>query len=202
MGVPELLSSKKRWVTAERPGYLGKTKDAREAAWNQSFGEGNWRYAWETIDGKVMDFDQVFWQVYVAGYAAYFAAHPGEAIMLTDKFAYAFDKELVTHDQAFDPYFLYNKPGHPNQFHNVALNIALEWFLGLPFSGHEPFQVREGKPGTPLEQQPIGYLWSPGRIPAVRPELIPKTDTPGWWNPKSIEGFYQSAKVIQAKVSQ
>lgn len=197
----EKLNPHKIWVTVEKPGYLGKRKDEREAEWNQQYGEGKWRYAWELADGKTLDFEEVFWQVYVAGYAAYFAHHPNEAIFLTDQYAYAYDKEMVTREQAFDPFYLYNQPGHPNQFHNVALNIAMEWFLGLPFSGEHPVQVREGKPGTPVDQQPEGYLWSPGRIPAVRLDLIPPRHTAGWWNTNSIESFYQNAKVVQVKAS-
>ncbi len=195
----EQLKIHEIWFTVEKPGYLGKTKDAKEAEWNAQYGEGNWRYAWELASGESLDFEQVFWQVYVAGYVAYFLSHRDEALFLVNNYAYAYDKELIPKDDAFDPYFLYNKAGHPNQFHNVALNIALEWFLGLPFLGEKPIQVREGKPGTPADKQPEGYLWSPGRIPAIRPDLIPPPVGDSWYNNTSIEGFYQNAKVVQVK---
>ena len=189
-----------RWVVVERPSYLDKLRGTKEAEWNEKYGEANWRYAWELRSGEVLDFERVFWEVYVAGYVKYFYDHPEEAIYLTDNFSFAYDKEEITIDQAFDLYALYNQPGHANQFHNVALNIALTSFLGLPFKGSRPIQVREEKPGTPVEHQPEGYLWSPGRIAAVRPDLIPK-DIEGWWRRGSIEDLYQSAKVIQIKTS-
>ncbi len=187
------------WQTVERPGYFGKRKDELVTEWNLRYGESNWRLAWELKNGAVLDFQSVFWQIYVAGYSAYFLAHPEEAHFLTDNFSFTYDKEITPKKDAFDPYALYEKPGHPNQFHHVALNIALESFLGLTFVGETPIQVREGKPGTPVEAQPAGYLWSPGRIPTVRQDLIPDGIV-GWWNPGSIEDLYQSAKVVQRRV--
>lgn len=186
------------FVTVEHPGYAGKRKDDQIALWNQEYGEGNWRLVWELADGEVLDYEGVFWKVYVPGYVRYFLDHPDEALFLTANFSYAYDKEQIDRDAAFDPYALYDKPGHPNQFHNVALNIALEYFLGLPFKGTRPIQVREGKPGTPNHLQPEGYLWSPGRIATVRPELIPE-GIEGWWNKGTIEDLYQSAKVLQVR---
>ena len=192
----EIESPSASWTIVERPSYLGKQRGAKEAEWNEKYGEGNWRYAWELANGEVLDYERVFWEIYVAGYVRYFLAHPEETIFLSENFSYAYDKEEINREEAFDPHALYNKPGHPNQFHNVALNIALECFLGLPFKGERPIQVREGKPGTETDHQPEGYLWSPGRIPAVRPELIPR-DIEGWWRRGSIEDLYQSAKVVQ-----
>jgi hypothetical protein len=192
------IEQDKSWITVGRPGYLGKNKDAQLAAWDQEFGPGNWRLTWEMANGEVMDYDAVFLQ-YVESYAQYFFDHPDEAHFLTDNFSYAYDKELITKEEAFDPHFLFEKPGHPNQFHNVALNLALEIELGLPFKGIQPIQVREGKPGTDPGSWPAGWRWSPGQIPAVHPEYIPEQTQPGWWQPGSIEHLYQATKVLQIK---
>ena len=81
---------------------------------------------------------------------------------------------MVSKEEAFSPYAKYDKPGTVNQFHNVALNIALEERLGRPFTGSRPIQVREGKPGTDPATWPEGWRWSPGRIAAAHPELIPE----------------------------
>lgn len=194
----EKLSQNILWRVVDRPSYLGKHREVKELECNLKYGEENWRYAWELSNGAVLDFPAVFWNFYVSGYAAYFQTYPSEAHYLTGYFSYAYDKELVDRTTAFDPFALYNQPGHPNQFHHVALNIALEYFLGLPFKGAAPIQVREGKPGTPTEDWPEGHIWGPGRIPATRPDLIPH-DIEGWWRRGSIEDLYQSAKVIQVK---
>lgn len=192
------IESNQDWLTICHPGYLGKNKDEQLLAWDKEYGIGNWRLVWETSNGEVMDFDAVFLQ-YVESYHQYFLQHPEEAAYLTENFSYAYDKELISKEAAFDPHFLFEKPGHPNQFHNVALNIALEIRENLPFKGEQPIQVREGKPGTDPVSWPLGWRWSPGRIPASRPDLIPEPVSHGWWQTGSIEHLYQSTKVLQIK---
>lgn len=199
INIGEQIGVTERWEVVERPGFQGKQKDAQIARWDTEYGEGNWRIVWELANGETMDYDNVFWKVYVPGYVKHFLFNPDEALHLTVNFSYAYDKDLITREEAFDPHALYNKPGRPNQFHNVALNIALEWYLGLPFSGGKPIKVREGEPSTLVEEWPEGWKWSPGRIPAVRQDLIPDNDIEGWWKKGTIEDLYQTAKVIQVK---
>lgn len=189
-----------RWQTIARPGYQGKKKDEQIVSWNQKYGVENWRMVWETKEGEVMFFEDIFWRVYVPGYVKHFLAQPEEARWITDNYSFAFDKDEIRREQAFDLYALYNKPSVANQFHHVALNIALEWYLGLPFKGSRPVRVREGKPGTVEEEWPEGWRWSPGRIPTVRADLIPDLELAGWWEPGTIEDFYQKAKVVQVRV--
>ena len=189
------------WQTVERPGYQGKKKDEQIQRWNTDYGEGNWRIAWELKNRLTFNYEQVFYNFYVPGYMKHFLEHPEEAEMLTTQFSYAYDKDLISKTDAFDPYALFNKPGRPNQFHNVALNIALEWYMGMPFQGDRPIQVREGKPGTDVSEWPEGWQWSPGRIDAVRQDLIPENNIEGWWRPGTIEDVYQTAKVVQIKHS-
>ncbi len=190
--------SSQNWETVGRPGYQGKGKDEQIASWNHIYGEGNWRLAWQLADGQVLNFDQVF-QHYVEGYILYFENHQEEAIFLTDNFSYGYDKDQVSREEAFNPLALVNQPGRPNQFHHVALNLALELFLGLKFRGTEPIQIREGKPHTDPATWPAGWAWGPGHIPAVNPELIPNSDVSSWWQKGSIEDLYQSAKILQIK---
>lgn len=187
------------WETEVHPGYSGKKRSGLIAAWNKEFGEGNWRLAWELKNGKILSYEDIFWEVYVPGYVAYFEEHQDDAKFLTN-FSFTYDKDMINREQAFDPYALYNKGDRPNQFHNVALNIALEWNLGMPFKGDRPIQVREGKPGTPIEDQPEGYRWSPGRIPTLIPDLIPNVHLENqWWKDGAIEDLYQKSKVLQIR---
>jgi hypothetical protein len=186
------------WTTVGRPGYQGKNKDEQLAAWDKEYGKDRWRLAWQLTTREVLSFDEIF-QQYVDSYTAHFMKHSDEAQYLTANYSYAYDKDQITKPQAFDPYFLYNKPGRPNQFHNVSLNIALEYKLGKIFCGLQPIQVREGKPGTDPSTWPAGWRWSPGRIPATHPELIPDVVQSAWWQTGSIEHLYQAAKVLQIK---
>lgn len=188
------------WSTIEHPGYFGKKKDEQITKWNETYGEGNWRIAWELANGEVLDYEGIIYKIYVPGYVRHFLLNPADAEFLTQNYSYSYDKDLISREEAFDIYALYNKPGRANQFHNVALNIALEWYLGMPFKGEQPIQVREGKPGTSPEEQPEGYLWSPGRILTIRPELIPdQLLETVWWHEGTIEDLYQKSKVLQVK---
>ena len=197
MAIQELELRGRKWVTQGHPGFFGKERDQRFSEWNQQYGEDGWRIAWELANGEVLDFEQVFWQVYVAGYVQYFLLKPEEAAFLTANYSYTYDKDFITRAQAFDPYALHNQPGIRNQFHHVSLNVALEWFLDKSFRGQEPLQVREGKLGVSKDAWPDGWKWSPGRIPAIRRDLIPEVNISGWWQESTIEHLYQAAKVLQ-----
>mgnify|MGYP001571612736 CR=1 len=190
--------TKPNWVTVGHPGYLGKNKDERFATWDKEYGVDKWQIAWQLANGEVLNFDQIF-QHYVGGYTLYFENHLDEALFLTDNFSYGYDKDPITKEEAFNPRALVNVPGRPNQFHHVALNFALEFYLGLEFKGKEPIQIREGKSNTDPATWPAGWAWGPGRIPATHPELIPAIGQPLWWQPGSIEDLYQSAKILQIK---
>lgn len=198
---PEDKYRQSGWFSVERPGYLGKRKDGKVREWNEKYGDDNWKLIWETALGEEMAYEDVFWKVYVPGYVKYFLEHPEEAEYLTKNFSYAYDKDLISRKDAFDPHALFEKPGFANQFHHVSLNIALEYFLGKKFKGVKPIQIRAGKPGTDLSTWPLGWKWHPGRIPAVMVDLIPDTNIEGkWpWEPGSIEDFYQKAKVLQVR---
>ncbi len=188
------------WVTVERPGYFGKRKEELFMRWNKEYGEGNWRIVHQTKDGEIMEYENVFWKVYVSGYVRHFLLNPDQAEFLVNKHSYTYDKYLITRREAFDPYAFYNKPGIPNQFHHTSLNIALEWFLGMKFKGSKPIQVRQGKPGTDKQNWPAGWRWSPGYIRCTRPDQIPIHQKSGWWEDEdSIEAFYQYTKVVQAR---
>lgn len=188
------------WKTRERPGYLGKRKDEMYRYWDQKYGKDNWRIVHEVGTGEVFSYEDISWKVYVPGYVKYFLDHKNEAVFITDNYAYGYDKDLCTRDQAFDIHAFHEKPTIVNQFHHVAFNVALEYYLGLKFKGVKPLQVREGKPGTPDSEQPEGFLWSPGRIKTIRPDLIPNYNLNGWWQPDSIEATYQLSKVLQERI--
>lgn len=197
----ELIPGADQWVTVGRPGFAGRDRDLLIEDMNFRYGEDQWRLVHELGYGRILaDIDQIIRTIFIPGYVAHFIAHPAEAEFLTQNYSYAYDKDLITRAQAFNPGALYRVPEVPNQVHHVALVLALEDFLGLPFRGSEPIKVREGKAGTPKEQWPAGWQWSPGRIAAVRQDLIPQnTGIQGWWAPGTIEDFYQKTKVLQVR---
>src|SRR5262245_22367897 len=117
--------STETWQVVGRPGFLGKDREQFVAAANERFGEGDWQIMWQMANGELWTYDQIFWQLYVPGYVAYFLRRPEEAQQLTAKRAYIQDKAVLSANEVFDPHAYYDRPGQPNQFHNVAMNIAL-----------------------------------------------------------------------------
>ena len=181
------------WISHDHPGFFGKNREERFQNWDSQYGQKNWRIRHKLSDGTIWDFDQMFWFGFVAGYTHYFFHHENEAQMLAQKYVYTFDKvPLTSKRHAFDPYAQYEKPGMPNQFHHVALNIAVERFLGHTFCGEQPLQVREGY---------AGEQWGPGRIQFHRPELIgkPQYIREPWCHEGSVEDVYQNTKVLQLR---
>ncbi len=61
----------------------------------------------------------------------------------------------------------------------------------------EQYAVWDKEYGVDISTWPAGWLWSPGLIPAVHPELIPVSTATSWWQAGSIEDLYQSAKILQ-----
>lgn len=188
------------WVDLERPGYLGKQRDEKYKFWDlpENYGKGNWRIINRASNGEVFNYEDIIYRIYIPGYEQYFKLHPEEASEIADRYSFGYDKDLISLSQAFDIYALYNVPNRVNQFHHVAFNMAL-LNLGYFFKGSESVQVREGKPGIQDSEQPNGFLWSPGRIECTVSHLIPEPRIKGWWNPNSIEDFYQSTKILQIK---
>jgi adenine/guanine phosphoribosyltransferase-like PRPP-binding protein len=190
------------WKTVVRPGRFGNNRDKFFQAWNDEYGANNWRLAWELTDGRVLNWDEIFEQFIIA-YTDYFQKHPDEAQFICDTYSYTYDRDETSYDSAFNRYALLDMPGVPNQFHHVAMNIALVEKLGYSFRGHEAIKVRAGRPGLPESEWPKGYRWQPGVIPYPYPELIitQNLGSDNWILPDSIEALYQSTKVLQIKTT-
>ncbi|HOU94965.1 MAG TPA: hypothetical protein PLU22_28135, partial [Polyangiaceae bacterium] len=61
--------------------------------------------------------------------------------------------------------------------------------LGRRFQGTELVRIR-GRGSA-------GYRLNPGVVPFHAPEAILKPELVGWWQPGSIESFWQSNKVLE-----
>ena len=194
----ESIPKPRKFKTVARPGYLGSKRGLMEASWDNQYGPGMWRIAWETANGSPLTFEEIF-EEYIQGYTAHFTKFPQIVEYLTTHASFAYDIDSnITRKQAFDPNALVGIPGVPNQFHHVAINIAITERLGQTFTGITPIQVRGLKRSIPLEEWPITSRLQPGFIQCTHPELIRQPETPIWWiRPDSVEGLYQYCKVLQ-----
>src|ERR1700683_4118471 len=74
-------------------------------------------------------------------------------------------------------------------------DIALRWAVllnGLMFRGTELVQIRatQGK-------HPLSPLLSPDNVPFHRPDWTVRPVLTGWWQPGSVEEWYQSNRWLQ-----
>lgn len=82
-----------KWISIERPGYFGRRRDEKIAAYDKEYGKGKWRLAWITksqidvtnfndgfpeiyIDQFEHTFEQACVQFYEQSYFDYLVSHP------------------------------------------------------------------------------------------------------------------------------
>ena len=179
------------WKTVERPGYFGKKRNELEKKWDEEFGNGNWRLAYQW--GDIILPRDMGLQVYEDGYYEHFRRNPAELEWLVRIASNVYDT-AETNIQAGFSYFQQETPN--NHIHDVAIRRAVarhgQWFRGdnlvhVRWTGSE------------------GYRVNPGVVPFHKPEMI----IPGeindyggkglWWSPGTIEDFYQRNKVLQIR---
>ena len=187
------------WETIERPGYFGKKRDEICRGWDEKYGPGNWRIAYEW-DGKIVPREFAI-QLYEDGYYEYFKQDPGDD---QDSGGRVLDWLLSTASDVYDTaptnvqagidYYQQETPN--NHIHDVAIRRAI-LRLGYWFAGDHLVHVR----WTGSE----GFRVNPGVVPFHLPNLILRDEIKDhggkgiWWRPLTIEDFYQRNKVLQVK---
>ena len=185
------MMDESQWITVERPGYLGKKRDLVQARWDHQYGEQNWRIAYQWGDLVVPK--EMGIQLYEDGYYEFLKGNPSMLEWLIGTASEVYDT-APTNVQAGLDYFVQETPN--NHIHDVAIRRAV-LRLGKWFQGDHLVHVRS----TVSE----GAVLSPGIVPFHLPEMI----IPGeikdygrkgfWWEPGTIEDFYQRNKVLQIK---
>tara|TARA_Y100000310_G_scaffold336995_1_gene422953 strand:- start:12325 stop:12861 length:537 start_codon:yes stop_codon:yes gene_type:complete len=176
------------WKTVDRPGQSGFKKDALVTKWNGLYGKGNWRKAW-TFEEKIIDKLRVFKICEDAYYADSIAREKIWTKLLTEaKEIYDMLPEEV--DSGLD----YKKQHKFTRFHDICIrNVLIR--RGWKFKGEKIQKIRWNK------ENPNWFSenFDPGKVKFHLPKLICKPNLTGWWNKNSVEDFYQSNKVLQAK---
>jgi hypothetical protein len=177
------------WHTIERPGYFGKHRDERYAEYDARFGSGNWKVAWQ-IGAAVHDMLGAT-ALYEDAYLAFLIANPDVCDLLVAEASDVYDDDPSNVTCGLDYTAQETSRTH---LQDIAVRRSLVR-MGRWFAGETLIRIRDSR-----GDHPLSMTLSPGRVPFHRPELIVQPELTGWWLPGSVEGFYQSNKVLQVLV--
>lgn len=180
----------KVWQTVEaQPGFFGARRNARFEEYNQRFGQGNWRVSWQ-IGEQIVGFLGAC-ALYEDGYLEFLKSQPTILEQLLAEASEVYDNDPSNLESGLD----YNhQESHLTHLQDISLRRCV-LRLGRNFQGSQPLQIRGSKGIHPLSQ-----ILCPGNVPFHLPHLIRNPELVGWWKPQSIEGFYQSNKIIEALI--
>lgn len=189
------------WKIADRPGYFGQSRDEIHQSYDEQYGPGRWRIAWQWGD-LILQRPEAL-QMYEDGYYEFLRGHPKELAWLVRTAADVYDT-APTNALAGFSYDV--QETNSNHIHDVALRRAVlrtgEWFYGDHLVHIRPEQ--EGDQFGP-HQIPfhLPHMIYSGRIKYKGKERDFARDPP-WWRtmgiPRSVEEFYQQNKVLEVLV--
>jgi hypothetical protein len=173
-------------IVDERPGYLGKHRTEKYAEWNLKYGALNWRLIWK-LGVRYLDFMDVC-LVYEQAYLIFMSKHMEIVHELVNAARDIYD-DSPTNVQSGTNYR--SQETDRTHIQDIAIRRVLHQ-LGMWFKGRELIQIRDAK-GT----HALSMLLSPGRVPFDNPNMIIKPWLEGWWEPGSVECFYQSNRFLE-----
>jgi hypothetical protein len=173
-----------------RPGFLGKQRLEFTERMNELFGAGKWSMQ-HVIKGRLFE-PEVAWKHYEDAYVHFFKHNPDKLKWLTENYSDVIDNAPSNVDSGSD-YHIQEVPERGHHIHDIAIRRAVAR-CEATFKGEKPLIVRGKYVDKKLAE---GYFLSPGEVPFHRPELIPQHPFVGrkpWWQPNSIEEFYQQTR--------
>ncbi|GAB3964793.1 hypothetical protein GCM10029978_026080 [Actinoallomurus acanthiterrae] len=179
------------WVTAGRPGHLGSRRAARYAEWDARYGSGNWRLRWRV--GPMLHERAAAVALYEDAYVARLTGDPELLKTLVSTARDVWDHEPADTASGLD-YTI--QRGNSTHLQDIAVRRALVR-LGSWFAGSELIRLRRPSDASNGVAARLGSQLDSGLVPFHRPDLIAQDELPGWWQPGSVESFYQSNRVLQ-----
>ena len=180
-----------KWVTVEKPGYLGKKRDEVYSIWDKTFGEWNWRIAYQW--GDLVIPKNIGIQVYEDGYYEFFKKNQEKLDWLISTASDVYDTATTNVQSGFD-YEIQETPN--SHIHDIAIRRAV-CRLGKVFRGGHLMHVRW--------KDSEGFRINPGIVQFHLPAMIVQDEIKDyggkgfWWYENTIEDFYQRNKVLQIK---
>lgn len=175
----------------ERPGYLGKRRDAYVASLNERHGAGRWQFVWLWGSHK-LDFEQAC-MIYEDAYYQFLLARPWVLAQLVAEARDVYDDHPSNTNSSCN--YMVQESVHTH-VQDIAIRRCLKRF-GVSFAGHELLQIRDS-----LGEHPLSMTLSPGQVPfhmselIVRPTAYADAESRPWWLPDTVEDFYQSNRYV------
>lgn len=180
----------KEWITVNRPGYLGKTRDEKFQQWNSTFGQNNWRLAWK-YDGKDLSFINACF-LYEQSYYYFFLYNRSILTELVTTASDVYDDHPSNVQSEIN--YLKQETVHTH-IQDIAIRRSV-FRHHQNFQGNELLQIRQE-----IGDHSLSVTLSPGKVPFHHPSRILKPQLIGWWDKNSVESFYQSNRVLQIKAA-
>jgi hypothetical protein len=170
----------------ERPGYIGKRKAEKYAAWDAKHGKDNWIFAWKWGE-LLLDFEKAC-KIYEDAYFMDSLRREAEWLELFENARDFFDNAETNVNSGLDYKVQEAASVH---IQDIAVrNVGMR--RGWKCKGDRLIQIR----GPESE----GYWLMPGLVRFHMPHLIERPDIlPSWANPDSTEAFYQNNRWLALK---
>jgi hypothetical protein len=174
------------WTTLERPGYFGSRRDAIETGYNETYGPEGWRLAWQWGEQWIERPEMS--TLYEDAYYNFLSQQPTVLEELLAVASEVYDDQPSNVHSGYDYRIQETTRTHVQ---DIAIRRAV-FRLGRVFAGTELLQIRDA-----LGSHPLSTTLSPGHVPFHRPDRLTQPEIEGWWQPGSVESFYQSNKYLQ-----
>tara|TARA_Y100000310_G_scaffold159115_1_gene158608 strand:- start:21945 stop:22715 length:771 start_codon:yes stop_codon:yes gene_type:complete len=173
----------KNWLVIKgEAGYIGGNKKQIYANYNHRFGEFNWSKG-HIFYNKPISKDQAI-EIYEEGYYQYLSNNSDVLDWLTNTASEVYDLDPSNVNSGLD-YKI--QECNANHFQDISIRRVLKR-LNRSFKGDHLVEIRGHKSE--------GYRLNPGQVPFHIPDAILNREGKTWWEPKSVEAFYQHNKIL------
>lgn len=183
------------WRVVERPGYFGRRRDMRIAAFNADHGEGQWKLAWYGPKGggsHFHTFESACKHFYEASYTLWFYKNLEEVDTICT-YGECIDNAPTNVQSGLD---YAKQEAFSTHIQDIAVRNVLAT-LGRKFEGpKDKILVIRSKDSE-------GYKYGPGNIPFFDADFILQpSKCPSWSKEGTVEDFWQSNKVLMVKTAE
>jgi hypothetical protein len=160
----------------------GRARDRIRQQMNNRFGVRQWYQAW-WLGQQIIGREEAL-SLYEEAYLSFLKAQPSLASWLYQAACEVYDNNVSNIDSGLDYSVQETDADH---LQDIAIRRCLVR-LGLRSAGNELIQIRGPKSA--------GYALDPGRVPFHMSAMILDRSRPGWWQPGTVEAFWQHNKTL------